>query len=149
MVHPQSSCEGLLLEHTVTPTLPDTAGLELPGTPQPARLYRLAVNSTGTEAEGILSVCSKNDRIKQPVRVWLVRKQTSFSVGWVWIYEVIGKVMPAPWFFSSLSPASWLSLSSAALASILLRQARMLKLLSEYSQCQYSNKRKPWVDPFL
>lgn len=39
-----------------------------------------------------------------------VRKQTSLSIAW--IYEVLGKVMPVPWFFS-LSLASRFSLSGA------------------------------------
>lgn len=45
-----------------------------------------------------------------------------FSVRWAWIHEVSGKVMIVPWFFPSLSLASWLSLSGAGLASVLLRQ---------------------------
>lgn len=44
---------------------------------------------------------------------WL-EKQTSFPVAR--IYEVLGKVMLVPWFFSSLSPASWFSLSGLCCA---------------------------------
>ena len=128
MLRPQWWCERVLQDPTLTPTLPDTGRLEPPGAPQPAYLYRLAMSSAGTKAEGNMSVCSKNGRTKKPVKAWLIRKQPSLSLESAWIYEVLGKVMLVPWFFPSLSPARWLFLSGTGLASILLRQARMLRL---------------------